>query len=430
MEVLQQQSSAPVSHTAAEQIPQKAAQERAAADAPAAFDETSYELGLWLAGIECYLESGGRLYAERGKRPDAETDHRRSFRLLQSGFLLCSEYCLRLQKMEGGDPQFVAEIHELSLALRDLVIIGERLGAGSEIKFADWKAWKDSVSAKFATEPAFRKLILLAERSGENYIPERLLTLIETRPMPFMDRSDLNEIVPQFGRILRWLSVIGQMLKRDEPLKPSLLIFAKVHQQTSDLITYINNRLLRFPNEEAELFRSLDAASYTASIELKKIFNQELAGIMFVRPANSVYARVETAYALLNDGFQNILGGFARAIDDRVRAAEMFPAIAVKQRQSQKLRADLGELLGAVQAAEQEPATASSEGFRKRLSDFMSESALYLFYKDQETVERFVEEVLATGDKKDIVPILHRFGAYLETLHGQIEMRVVLAEDH
>jgi hypothetical protein len=45
-----------------------------------------------------------------------------------------------------------------------------------------------------------------------------------------------------------------------------------------------------------------------------------------------------------------------------------------------------------------------------------------------ETVERFIEEVLITTDKKDLVPILHRFGAYLDTLFGQINMRVVLAK--
>jgi hypothetical protein len=50
-----------------------------------------------------------------------------------------------------------------------------------------------------------------------------------------------------------------------------------------------------------------------------------------------------------------------------------------------------------------------------------------LFYKDLETVERFIEEILRTQSKNDIVPILHRFGAYLETLFGQVNMRTVLA---
>jgi hypothetical protein len=41
--------------------------------------------------------------------------------------------------------------------------------------------------------------------------------------------------------------------------------------------------------------------------------------------------------------------------------------------------------------------------------------------------ERFSEEIFATGEKKDIVPILHRFGAYIETLLAQVNMRTVLA---
>jgi hypothetical protein len=51
----------------------------------------------------------------------------------------------------------------------------------------------------------------------------------------------------------------------------------------------------------------------------------------------------------------------------------------------------------------------------------------FLMYKDWETFERFVEEVLKTQNKKDLTPILHRFGAYLETLFGQVNMRGVLA---
>jgi hypothetical protein len=51
-----------------------------------------------------------------------------------------------------------------------------------------------------------------------------------------------------------------------------------------------------------------------------------------------------------------------------------------------------------------------------------------LFYKDLETVERFIEEVLNTQNNSELVSILHRFGAYLETLFGQVNMRVVLAD--
>ena len=58
----------------------------------------------------------------------------------------------------------------------------------------------------------------------------------------------------------------------------------------------------------------------------------------------------------------------------------------------------------------------------------MESTLSFLFHKDRETLERFAEEIFVTTEKKDIVPILHRFGAYLETLLAQINMRTVLAD--
>ena len=58
----------------------------------------------------------------------------------------------------------------------------------------------------------------------------------------------------------------------------------------------------------------------------------------------------------------------------------------------------------------------------------MKQTVRFLFYKDTETIERFIEEILVTKQNKDLVPILHRFGAYLETLLGQVNMRGVLAK--
>jgi hypothetical protein len=67
------------------------------------------------------------------------------------------------------------------------------------------------------------------------------------------------------------------------------------------------------------------------------------------------------------------------------------------------------------------------DAVRKELTAFMHEPANFLFFKDRETLERFTEEVFATSENKDLVPILHRFGAYLETLFGLVNMRTVLA---
>ena len=63
---------------------------------------------------------------------------------------------------------------------------------------------------------------------------------------------------------------------------------------------------------------------------------------------------------------------------------------------------------------------------RSELREFVETTVRFLFYKDIETFERFAEEVFAARQSSDLVPILHRFGAYLETLYGQVNLRFVL----
>ncbi|MCV6070034.1 hypothetical protein OFP26_31145, partial [Escherichia coli] len=62
------------------------------------------------------------------------------------------------------------------------------------------------------------------------------------------------------------------MLEKDLPLKISLLIFACIYEETKAMVEHINHRLSRMPDQDAALFISLDTASYTASLELKKVF--------------------------------------------------------------------------------------------------------------------------------------------------------------
>jgi hypothetical protein len=217
------------------------------------------------------------------------------------------------------------------------------------------------------------------------------------------------------------------MLRHDEPLKPSLIIFSRVYEQTHDLIMHMNNRLSRFPNEEAAMFDSLDGASYTASLELKKVFSQELTGLVGIRPVPSVFARVETAYELLSDSFRQILAGFAKVIDPQVTPSDLFPNFQTKLEQSLALRLNLWHLLQKARAAEQNPGQKPLDGVNAELLKFLESTLKFLFHKDRETLERFAEEIFASSEKKDIVPILHRFGAYIETLLAQVNLRNVLA---
>jgi hypothetical protein len=253
------------------------------------------------------------------------------------------------------------------------------------------------------------------------------LALVQNRAKAEAEMKELAEVLPQFGKVLRWLNVVGELLDRDEPMKASLVIFSAVNDQVSSLTRSIEERIARLEGKNAAILSSLDAAAYTASIELKKVYSQELAGLSEVRPAPTVFARMETAYSLLNEGFQHMLAGFANLVDGRSDVFALFPNFHIKLERSLVLRQELWRIIQAVREAETLPEKEQVETVQTVLLAFTDGPVRYLFYKDTETVERFVEEILLTRGAKDLVPLLHRFGAYLETLFSQVCLRSVLA---
>jgi hypothetical protein len=375
------------------------------------------DIGVWVSGIESFLSAPPN--AGRGADPAAD------LRLVNWAV----RRCLLLNAVVWGEelPRGVSRdaVREVGTVLRELLLIGP---AGEEASAGQGQAWSRLVRERISTLRSFDSIVRFAEIEGEHYLPEPLLHFIDYGAFDGPDGAELALILPRFGKVLRWLDVIGRMLEADEPLKPALLIFARVFEQIAELTDYINTRLEKFADNEADLFASLDAASYTASMELKKVTTLELAGLGSVRPTPSVYARMETSYALLNDGFRQIVANLGRAVDPEMDVFKLFPAFNEKRESSLRLRQELHELTSAVQKAESEPADDTVTSLRAKLVAFHPSTSRHLFYKDTETVERFIEEIAITKENSDLVPILHRFGAYLDTLFGQVCLRAVLAE--
>ncbi len=363
----------------------------------------------------------------------------KELRLTFSALLICAELNFELRKGLVGEQGAVeadsASLRSVSLKdcdafvveLRDLIALNRSLIDAGTARFDTWRVWRELLIDKLRTLPTVLTFSHGWEQDGIRHLPDDLKRLLSRKTLSFSDRADLTEVLSRFAVIIRSLEVVGRMLRRDEPLKPTVLIFSKVHEVSQDLIRFINNRLTRFQDESGELFASLDGASYTASLELKKVYQQELTGLVGIRPAPSIHAKVETAFASLNDSFEQILAGFARLVDPQVVITDLFPGIHLKLERSLSLRRALWKALQAVKAAEADPQTTLVEAVRKELAAFLDEPVDYLFFKDRETLERFTEEVFATSDTKDLVPILHRFGAYLETLFGLVNMRTLLA---
>lgn len=405
---------------------------------PRSPDETLFEIGLWLSGLEGFLTNWDRISRETKKPGDVNADWTKELRLTFSALLLCSELNYELRKGLAGSsgpsgasaaPFGSASVRDCDtfvVEIRELIALNKSLIDAGAARFDTWRAWRELLVDKLRKLPTVAKFSQEWENDGIRHLPPDLKQLLERKTLSFSDRADLTEVLSRFAVIIRSLEVVGRMLRHDEPLKSTVLVFSKVHEVSEDLIRFINNRLTRFQDESGELFASLDGASYTASLELKKVYQQELTGLVGIKPAPSIHAKVETAFASLNDSFEQILAGFARLVDPDVVITDLFPGIHIKLERSLTLRRSLWKALQSVKAAEADPQPALIEAVRTEFTAFMREPVDYLFFKDRETLERFTEEVFATSDNKDLVPILHRFGAYLETLFGLVNMRTLL----
>lgn len=375
------------------------------------------DLGVWLAGIESFL-AGDASPSAGAQGPDSGRRCEIAGAALERCSLLCA-YELSGGRVSTG----LLELRRALITAREAARAGSR-----EIRKADARALNSQILETLRSKAAFREVIEAAERAGGGFLPEPLRRHAAAGDHSEPDLAEIALLLPRFGQILRWLNVVERMLAADEPLKPALVIFASIHEQVLGLTQAIDRRLKRFPAEESETFAKLDAAAYTASIEIKKVYSQELAGVAGYRQPPSIYARFETAHSLLNDGFQQMLAGIALEFDPDTDVYDMWPGFKVKQEKSLALRSGLWDLARAVQSTEKAPEKKAVADLRVKLREFMSSTVGSLFYKDIETFDRFVEEVLAARDNSDLVPILHRFGAYLETLFGQVNLRFVLQD--
>jgi hypothetical protein len=394
--------------------------------------ELAFEIGAWIAGIESFTNTCRGMFASEG-RPGVQ-DLRREFRIVNGALLQMSTLCFRLRRTldeaDGAAALGVSKVDLDSFAalVRRSIVLGESLSTSRTLTLSEWQGWVGVLTNDLKRDLVARRLVTYSLENGYAALPSAMRDLFESPDVELVDRIDLHDVVPSVATALRYLDIVGRMMRSDEPLKPGLLILSAVHDQARRMIDRIDDRLARFPNEEAVLFNSLDSASYGASLEIKKVFQQELRGIVGVLPPTSVFARIETAYSLLLDSFQQILLDLARSVDPEVTLFDFFPRFQIKLDQSLILREHLWQILKAVRAAEDAPEKGKVDHLKQELADFVTITIRFLHYKDEETFERFSEEVHAGRDKKDLVPILHRFGAYLETLFGQVCMRGVLAD--
>ena len=206
--------------------PMSDAQKRSSKEKSPVIDESGVmtELGIWCSGLESFLAAGHYSFAEsEGARPDAI----KNFRLIHSALLRCAGLNSKLLSLRSNrqEPDSVTgrELSDLAIAFRDSILIGDCMIRSGSLGPAEWKAWSNALGDRLTHLPVFSKLIKSAESSGERSLPDYLNKLVDAEAIT-PEQAEIALVLPRFGKILKWLSVVGEMLERDEPLKPALLI--------------------------------------------------------------------------------------------------------------------------------------------------------------------------------------------------------------
>lgn len=387
-----------------------------------------FELGQWLSGLESFCSAGPAIFGSGNERTKIEKRNSAEFNICRSVLIRCSELTrsLRADRVGQCDPK-IDQLAEIERFIPGALVLNNTISRSEDSAADKWNAWREILADKLKALTIVSEFDAKISQAGEEYISSVFNQLADRDHLSREDRRDLRWVLPKLGGVLLSLWIVKQMLEADKPISPALAVFAHIYETVSNLISDINNRLAGHPDESSELFAMLDAASYTLSIETKKVFAHELTPVLSTRSATLAFARVESAYGIMHDNLCQLITGFAQLADPDGAAMEYFPDFQEKLKESTELRQSLWSLLQTIRILDASQTDESMLQLRDQLDEFRSGPIKVLFYKDRETFERFCTEISLTGELKDAAPVVHRFAAYVETLFSLVKMRAVLA---
>ena len=389
---------------------------------PASASDAIAALQLWLAALQSFLQIEN-LPAEIGSNQQSiERDWSGELCIVGWGLLKCSQLASGVRVSEDLSSESLIELQEV---LFESDALCQALASHGKINFAAWSAWCGMLTDKLEQSSAFLFLLKVHEKESNRNLPEILEALNFHPYLQGILGSDVREIFGRLFGLLERLQLIEKMLKLDQPLKPALLLFALLQRETRSFLIQAELTLTILPTE-TPFYEVLDGTAYVIPMEVRKVFNYELVGVSSMRQTPWLYARAENACGLLKDCFQQAAVSLAQVFAPNLQASEVFPDLQIKTEESRRLRRELWLTVKAIQKAEKNSDSESLATLSEKLTDFRENTMPFLMFKDIETTERFIEEVIRTHHDSEIAQVLHRFSAYLETLFGQVNMRNVL----
>ena len=414
------------------------------------------DLGLWLCALLSFFKQRNHPFSETEQADGVTRDWANELRIARRCLLQSAQLALRLVQIQhtghgsvdlegtndlslsdsfatadGSVEENPAASDDSTLALSEvlasLCAMCEAMMESRAVSFHAWANLGRMTARELERSTLAQRLMRASDYYAASGLQAPLLSITRNRSAADAEGADLQSIFTRLSCMLQRLRFIDSALRRDQPLKFLLPLFTLLHEEARSLIEFIETRALRTDGLDEAVFDTLDGTNYAISMELRKVFAHELVGLSALRQPTVIYARVENAHGLLRDCFQQSTVALAQLFDPSLEGSQLFDSFQTKLQQSLALRRDLWTLLLLVGRAEKERDRTLVAPLLERLAEFREGSLRYLMYKDWEACERFMEEVAAARGAVELSPVLHRFGAYLETLHGQVNMRAVLA---
>lgn len=402
------------------------------------------ELAVWLRALQCFFDIADHPLADSERASIPERSFKCETAVVRDVLVRClhllgtvargtdsveSDEEPSTHAAREASPAFAGvktSLGDLSDVLRDACGLAESLLESPSVAFAAWSGLGGVVERELRRSDAAALIVAAGEDGDASPLQEALQA--RARALASDELSDdVAAIFSGFTRLLALLDFVGRSLARDGQLKRLLPVFTLVQADTRELLDFIEERALKVADVERGAREILDGTAYAVRMELRKAFEHELVGFCSTRQPPQLFARVENAAGLLRDCYQQSIVALAQSFDPALDGTRLFQSFETKLEQSLVLRRELWRLIRLVRrpALGSEPPTQAA--VVEQLNDFREQSQRYLMYKDWEPLERFQEEIESARATAQLEQTLHRFEAFLETLFGQVNMRVVLA---
>ena len=402
------------------------------------------ELGTWLRALSSFFEPASHPPGWAGQAEAEARDYACETRVVRDVLIRCLQLIaspdedesfggfVLEEELSSGDATARAEgggegaLPALGEVLKDACGLCDALLEAPAVRAGAWAGLGGMLTRSLAQSAAASELIDAASEPPGGVLRESL-SAVADRVAPDELGDDVLAVFSSLSLSLARLRFVEDSLKGDAQLKRLLPIFALIRAEAGQVLDLIENRALSVEGLEKGVRETLDGTAYAMRMELRKAFEHELDGVCTLRHPLLVFAKIENAYGLLLDCFQQSVVALAQCFEPSVEGGQLFPVFHTKLDQSLTLRRELWKLVRFVRRASQDANAYHTPLVLERLKAFEEGSLRLLMYKDREPFERFVEETEVARGPAELSAVLHRFEAFLETLFGQVNMRAVLA---